>query len=99
MYVLEGEIALHMDGAEHRLGAGGMALAPRGMPHAFIVTSSVCRLLCLHTPGSAQAFYWNASEPTTRTDAAGVVDFDRIGESARRTGATVILGPPPFSGV
>ena len=39
MYVLEGEILMHMDGREHRLGTGGIAVAPRGVPHAFLVSS------------------------------------------------------------
>ena len=37
MYVLEGEILMHMDGTEHRVAAGGLAVAPRGVPHAFLV--------------------------------------------------------------
>src|SRR4051794_24512097 len=38
MYVLRGEILMHLDGAEERIGAGGLAVAPRGLPHAFLVT-------------------------------------------------------------
>src|ERR1700731_3658486 len=30
LYVLEGEILLHIDGEEQRIGSGGVALAPRG---------------------------------------------------------------------
>src|SRR5438093_10819878 len=29
LYVLEGEILVHVDGAEHRLATGGIAVAPR----------------------------------------------------------------------
>ena len=56
MYVVEGEILMHMDGVEHRVGVGGTAVAPRGVPHAFMVTSPVARMLCLHTPGCCEAF-------------------------------------------
>ena len=31
--VLEGEILMHVDGADHHLGAGAVAVAPRGVPH------------------------------------------------------------------
>ena|SRR5680860_593384 len=31
MYLLEGEILMHMDGVEHRIGVGGTAVAPRGV--------------------------------------------------------------------
>jgi quercetin dioxygenase-like cupin family protein len=97
MYVLEGEILMHMDGAEYRIGAGGIAVAPRGVPHAFCVVSDSARLLCLHTPGSCQAFYRGASAPTEAGAAAGPVDFDRVRSSARQHGGIEILGPPPFA--
>jgi quercetin dioxygenase-like cupin family protein len=97
MYVLEGEILFHMDGGEHRLGVGGVAVAPRGVPHAFCVVSESARLLCLHTPGSCQDFYWGASEPIGPGTAPGPVDFERVGASARQHGGIEILGPPPFT--
>ncbi len=98
MHVLEGEILMHMDGVEHRVGVGGTAVAPRGVPHAFMVTSPVARMLCLHTPGCCEAFYWDASEPIAgdSEDQTGPVDFDRIRASALANGGIEILGPPPF---
>jgi hypothetical protein len=58
-------------------------------------------LLCLHTPGCCQAFYWDASEPVTSDDArsieAGPVDMARVQASAKKNGGIEILGPPPFS--
>src|SRR5881398_527619 len=36
--VLEGEIVLHVAGADRTLGAGSVALVPRGVPHAFLTT-------------------------------------------------------------
>lgn len=97
MYVLEGEILVHIDGQEHTVAAGGIAVAPRGVPHAFKVLSAAARILCLHTPGGCEAFYWDASEPIAAGDeVAGLVDFDRIRESAQRNGGIELLGPPPF---
>jgi quercetin dioxygenase-like cupin family protein len=98
MYVLEGEILFHMDGADHPVAAGGLAVAPRGVPHAFLVTSEVARLLCLHTPGCCESFYWAASEPVdAATPGTGVVDFERVHASAAQNGGIEILGPPPFA--
>jgi quercetin dioxygenase-like cupin family protein len=96
MYLLEGEILIHLDGAEHRIGPGGLAMAPRGMPHAFLVTSETARMLCLITPGIGQDFYFGASEPLD-AGTAHKVDFDRIRESGRTNGGIEILGPPPFA--
>lgn len=98
MYVLEGEIVMHLDGQEHRIAAGGLAVAPRGVPHAFLVVSEQARLLCLHTPGCCQAFYWDASEPLVEGGpTSGPVDFDRVRASAHKNGGIEILGPPPFA--
>jgi quercetin dioxygenase-like cupin family protein len=96
LYVIEGEILLNVEGTEHAVGAGGFTFAPRGCAHAFVVTSERARLLCIQTPGSGQAFYRNASEPVNDAT-SGPVDFDRIRDVAVATGATTILGPPPFA--
>jgi quercetin dioxygenase-like cupin family protein len=95
VYVLEGEILVNIDGEERRVTAGGMTMTPRGVPHAFTVVSESARLLDFHTPGSSQPFYWDASEPAT-SEVDGPVDFDRIRAVAGETGATTVLGPPPF---
>jgi quercetin dioxygenase-like cupin family protein len=96
MYLLEGEILFHLDGVEHRVGPGGLAMAPRGTPHAFMVTSEMARMLCLITPGIGQDFYLGASEPYVE-GAAHEVDFGKIEQSGRSNGGIEILGPPPFA--
>jgi quercetin dioxygenase-like cupin family protein len=96
IYVLEGEVDVNVDGSERRLTAGGMWLAPRGVPHAFTVLSPTARLLAFQVPGAAESFYRGASEPATSDD-AGPVDFDRVRAVATETGATTVLGPPPFA--
>lgn len=97
MYILAGEILVNIDGTEHRVAAGGLVIAPRGVPHAFKVLQEGTRVLCLHTPGGAQAFYDGASEPVSGGGEAGVVDFNRIRESGRVNGGIEIIGPPPFA--
>lgn len=96
MYVVDGSIVVHLAGAEHQVDAGGLVIAPRDVPHAFMVVSPTATLLTLHTPGTCQAFYFGASEPLT-DDTQRVVDFDRIRDSAAANGGIEILGPPPFS--
>jgi len=97
LYVLSGEILVHIDGDDHRVGEGGLAYAPRGVAHAFLVTSPTARLLTLLTPGTAEPFYRDASEPAEDLAAdAGPVDFDRVREAAQRSGGMRVLGPPPF---
>jgi quercetin 2,3-dioxygenase len=95
MYVIEGEILLNVEGSERTVRAGGFTFAPRGCAHAFVVTSERARVLAIQTPGSGQTFYRSASQPADESG-TGPVDFDRILEVAGETGATTILGPPPF---
>ena len=90
-YMLEGEILMHIDGAEATIGEGGLAVFPRGVPHAFMVTSPMARMLGFQNPAAGEAFYRHASET-----APTPVDFDRIRAAAEATGAIEILGPPPF---
>jgi quercetin dioxygenase-like cupin family protein len=97
MFVLEGELLVHMDGHESILRTGGLSIAPRGVPHAFKVLSPVARVLALHTPGTCEAFYMGASEPIGPDVNSGPVDFDRITESGRLNGGFELIGPPPFA--
>lgn len=98
LYVLEGELLVHIDGVDHRVGPRGVAIAPRGVPHAFLVTSPTARVLTMQTPGSAEAFYRGASEPVADgDDGAGPVDFDRVRDAAASSGGMQLLGPPPFA--
>ncbi|MEP6600135.1 MAG: quercetin 2,3-dioxygenase [Actinomycetota bacterium] len=95
-YMIEGDIIVHIDGEQHELHAGGIAVIPRGVPHAFLVTSPQARMLCLQTPGTGEAFYRHASEPAPDGSVPDPVDFDRVRVAAQHTAAIEILGPPPF---
>ncbi len=94
VYVLEGEVLIHTEGAQRAVRAGGLVVNPRGVPHALLGVSERARLLVILTPGTkAESFYRGASVPGT----TGEVDFKKIGAMAKETGATAILGPPPFA--
>jgi quercetin dioxygenase-like cupin family protein len=98
LVVLEGELIVHIDGEDHPVGPRGIAVAPRGVPHAFLVTSETAKVLFVETPGSAEGFYRGASVPAADddTEPAGPVDFDLVRESAERSGGMRVVGPPPF---
>ena len=54
-------------------------IVPRGVPHAFLVTSGAARMLGLHTPGGGEQFYRHASEPAVAGEnRRWQVDFGRI---------------------
>lgn len=95
-YLLDGSMLLHIDGVDHEVRAGGVAVIPRGVPHAFLAQAEGARMLCLHTPGGGEDFYRTASEPAVPGESAVPVDFDRIRLAAASTGSMTIVGPPPF---
>ncbi len=97
IYVLEGELLVDSEGEQLRVGQGGLFVAPRGVAHAFMVTSETARLLALLIPGTGETFYREASEPLrSPEDASRPGDFARLREVAERSESIELLGPPPF---
>jgi quercetin dioxygenase-like cupin family protein len=97
-YVLEGEVLVHVEGEEHRVGEGGVFIAPRGTPHALMVTSETVRFLSWQTPGTGEAFYREVTEPIrSPEDISRPPDWDRLREAAERSPTIELLGPPPFA--
>ena len=75
-----------------------MIVAPRGVPHAFLVASGPATALCLHTPGCCEAFYRDASDPIDPDDDPGRRSTSAgCGSRPRSNGGIEILGPPPFA--
>jgi quercetin dioxygenase-like cupin family protein len=98
IYVLEGEILAYVAGRRRLVRERGVFVAPRGVPHAFLVTSETAHLLCLQTPGTGEAFYRAVSEPLqTAEDASRPPDFDRLRAAAEQSPSIELHGPPPFA--
>jgi len=97
-YVLEGELLLHVDGVETKVGPGAAFWVPRGVPHAFLVTSEIARSMWVVTPGGAmEEFFRQAGEVATdRALPPPEIDIARLIEVGEKTGAMKVIGPPPF---
>jgi quercetin dioxygenase-like cupin family protein len=98
VYVLEGELLLHIDGVEQTAGPGTIVWVPRGVPHAFLVTSELARSLWVITPGNTmEAFYRLAGdEAVSKALPPAEIDIPRLRAAGEKTGAMKTLGPPPF---
>ena len=99
VYVLEGELLLHIDGVEHTAGPGAVVWIPRGTPHALLVTSELERSMWVCTPGEVmEAFFRQAGDAApSRTLPPAEIDIARLLAAGEATGAMKVLGPPPFS--
>lgn len=93
----EGEALFDVDG-RLLLGRPGMTIfMPRGVPHAFRVTSPVAKILGVMTPGHFEELFRNLGRPASsrHLPPAGVVPFDIpavMAEQARL--GTEVVGPP-----
>lgn len=98
-YVTEGEILAHVAGNECTITAGGTVVIPRGVAHAFAVTSKSARIFGFFTPASAisEAYFRAVGEPATTATLPppAPVDIPRMMAVAQQVGLQ-ILGPPPF---
>lgn len=98
IYVLDGELLVDSDGEQHRVGAGGLFVARRGLPHAFMVTSETAHILAIQTPGTGERFYRLATEPvTSAADESRPPDWARLRQAAEQSDSIELLGPPPFA--
>ena len=98
-YVATGTVTILLGDAERRLAAGGFALAPPGVPHAFRLDSADATLLLLISPGpSHEALFREmgepASEPVIPPPASHPPDPELLAAIAARHG-THVVGPPP----
>jgi quercetin dioxygenase-like cupin family protein len=96
-YILDGVVLFHVDGVEHRAGAGETVAIRRGVPHAFLVVSETARFLVLNTPGGQDRFFAAGGEPAASRDFASAPAPDHVKTmaAAHEHGVT-FLGPPPF---
>ena len=97
IYVVEGELLVHVDGAEHVVAAGGLASATRGSAHAFLVTSEEARIVAFVTPGDVfERSLREAGDTPNENEPTPPLDIQKVKSAGERTGAMEVLGPPPF---
>jgi quercetin dioxygenase-like cupin family protein len=100
IFVIDGDVLLHVDGQNHDFGPGASWTILRGTPHAFAVRSSEARMLVIFTPGGGEQFFIEAGQPAERRDLPppSEPDLARYRAAAAATGL-ILLGPPPFYSV
>ena len=97
-FVLDGELRVVAGEEEHAAGPGTVAVLPRRLRHAYVVTSATARFLSLHTPAGFEQFAAEVGQPaqalTLPPEPGGPPDLAALAQAAARHGIT-ILAPPP----
>ncbi len=99
-HVLDGEFRVRLQDQDHRLGAGDILLAPKGVPHTYRVESAEGgRCLAITVGGDFERFVRAVSRPAERPELpepAGPPSADAI-QALRATAAKYgieLVGPP-----
>ena len=97
-FVLDRELRVFAGEEDHAAGPGTVAMLPRRLRHAYVVTSATARFLTLHTPAGFEQFATEVGQPaqalTLPPPPAGPPDFAALAQAAARHQIT-ILAPPP----
>ncbi|MCB0712613.1 MAG: cupin domain-containing protein [Ignavibacteriae bacterium] len=99
-HVLEGHFLFVIDGKEHHLGPGEFLLAPRGVPHQYLVESPEGgHWLTITTPGDFERFVRVTSRPADRQElpAPSGPPSEEVARNLTETAAEYgieIIGPP-----
>ena len=98
--VLDGELRILVGGDEHHAGPGAVAVLPRRVPHAYVVTSPAARFLVFHTPSGFEEFVRDVGEPARTLTLPPVADarpdVDEVTRMAAQHGIAIV-GPPPVA--
>jgi quercetin dioxygenase-like cupin family protein len=97
-YVLEGEVALFVDGEWMRVTAGDFALVPRNTPHGYVVVSERARMLVTFSPAGFEQVFIDLGVPVADSLEPPVDEVLPPVEEIVRAFAPYgceILGPPP----
>jgi quercetin dioxygenase-like cupin family protein len=97
-YVVSGSVTVLVGDERIEADAGDFVFAPRGTPHAYVVTSERARMLVTFSPGGVEEFFAEAGMPDDGSGVPPAVqpppDPDELARAVGRYGVEIV-GPPP----
>ena len=83
-YVLAGSVTLHVPGESVQLNAGDCFVAPRGVPHTYVVGDTDATWLCTSSPAGMARFVSSVgdiadTDPETVAQVAAEIDVEILG--------------------
>jgi quercetin dioxygenase-like cupin family protein len=92
--LIKGTALVWYDDQEYELAEGGVVFLPRGVPHAYRITSAKADLLMINTPGGIEGMFRYAGRDKSTLRPEGFqISPERMAEGAEKFG-NVIVGPP-----
>jgi len=100
-YILEGEVAVMVDGVVRECRAGDTIFLPRGLPHTFRVRSAFARTLAIVTAAGFEKYFLAIGTPAVSMDppqAGAVVPyyFETVGRASAAFGVRIAEQQPAF---
>ena len=96
--VLDGELRVFAGEDDYTAGPGTVAVLPRRLRHAYVVTSATARFLVLHAPAGFEQFAAEVGQPARALilppPPAGPPDLAALAQAASRHGITILASPP-----
>jgi quercetin dioxygenase-like cupin family protein len=99
-YVLAGELTFVVGDERIEAEAGSFALAPKGVPHAFLVRSERAEFLITYAPAGMEGFFMEVGLPVVPgkpRPGPMASDPDELARKAAAYGVEIV-GPPPRLG-
>jgi quercetin dioxygenase-like cupin family protein len=93
--VVDGEIDVTVGENTTRLGPGGFAFAPRGVPHTYAVVDGTAHLYVIASPGGIEGFFRDLGEPAGALELPppSAPDVPAVVSTAARHGISILLPP------
>jgi quercetin dioxygenase-like cupin family protein len=90
--LIKGTALVWYDDQEYELAEGGVVFLPKGMPHAYRITSATADLLMINTPAGIEGMFRETGrdKSTPRPDGFTVKPDPAISEKY----GNVVMGPP-----
>src|SRR6059058_4748944 len=96
--VLDGDLRVIVGEDDYAAGPGTVAVLPRCLRHAYVVTSATARFLTLHAPAGFEQFAAEVGQParglTLPPPPAGPPDFAALAQAAARHQITILARRP-----
>jgi hypothetical protein len=90
--LIKGQALVWVDDEEHELKEGGIIFLPKGIPHAYRITSAKADLLMINTPGGIEGMFRATGRDRSTPRPPGFQVTPDPAVSAKY--GNIIVGPP-----